>query len=104
MVEQSTAASEAGRLRSLIDRFKIAGVSNPSDALHSTARAMARPSAETSAKLPQARPRMASSSAVASNSAAAQSWEEFQGASLLEEPQKSLSSPGRSRALPFMAH
>jgi methyl-accepting chemotaxis protein len=82
MVEESTAASatlasEAERLRGLIDRFKIAGGGSAAEALRSTARAMARPSAETSAKLPQARPRMAPSSAASGNSAAAQSWEEF---------------------------
>ena len=82
MVEESTAASatlasEAERLRGLIDRFKIAGGSNPAEALRSTARAMARPSAEASAKPAPARPRMAYGSTVAGSNAAAQSWEEF---------------------------
>jgi methyl-accepting chemotaxis protein len=82
MVEQSTAAAaslatEAERLRALIDRFKIAGGGNPVDTLRSTKHAMARPSVPAVTTAPQPRPRMASGAAMAAGTAAAQSRGEF---------------------------
>jgi methyl-accepting chemotaxis protein len=73
MVEESTAASlslasEAERLRSLVDRFRIPREGNPAAALRSVARSMAEPAVPA-----RRRPAMATSG----NAAAAQDWQEF---------------------------
>ena len=73
MVEQSTAASmslasEAEKLRALVERFRIAHGANPAETLRATARVMARPAAV------RQRP---AAPVTAGNAAVAQDWEEF---------------------------
>ena len=78
MVEQSTAASlslasEAERLRGLVDRFRIGRDGNPAAALHAVARVMAEPAAISASRTASARPPRS----LATSAAVAQDWQEL---------------------------